>query len=156
MYSRYHDRPDRPIRLPENYGGCAFSEREASSETEPRGGERAASRRLEVGRPTPPPRIADDFSVLASEEKRVEMPPELPVVTEDEEDGENAPPSGDSPVNAFLRPLGGLFGNVGRAFPFSHGIGFDEILLIGLILLLSREEQSSELVLWLALLLFCG
>ena len=37
----------------------------------------------------------------------------------------------------------------------SDSLGFEEILLIGLILLLARSEQKSDVVLWLALLLFC-
>ena len=32
---------------------------------------------------------------------------------------------------------------------------FEELLLIGLILLLAKTEQGSDVILWLALLLFC-
>ncbi len=35
------------------------------------------------------------------------------------------------------------------------GIRFEELLLIGLIILLARTEQGSDVILWLALLLFC-
>lgn len=154
MYSRYHDRSDRPIRLPENYGGCAFGERGSSTER----GEEARPRHLEVGKPTPPPaHYAEAASPShAREEDCAEMPQNLPVVTEEDFAEEEATPASASPASAFLRPFGGLFGNVGQAFPFSHGMGFEEILILGLILLLSREEQGSDLVLWLALLLFCG
>ncbi len=36
----------------------------------------------------------------------------------------------------------------------SYGLGFDRLLILGLMLLLSGVEGSSELILWLALLLF--
>ena len=159
MYSRYHDRPDRPIRLPENYSGCAFSPREERKE-EGEGEERITPRRVEIGRPTPlPPRSVEDAPPpFARDEIPTEMPSKLPVLTgtDDGEEDEDATNPAASPAGGFLKPFGGLFGNVGRAFPFSHGIGFDEILILGLILLLSRDEQGSDLVLWLALLLFCG
>ena len=35
------------------------------------------------------------------------------------------------------------------------GVHFEELLLIGLILLLAKTEQGSDVILWLALLLFC-
>ena len=35
------------------------------------------------------------------------------------------------------------------------GVRFEELLLIGLIILLARTEQGSDVILWLALLLFC-
>lgn len=38
---------------------------------------------------------------------------------------------------------------------FLEGLGFEELLLVGLILLLARSDQESDIVLWLALLLFC-
>ncbi|MBQ2734229.1 MAG: hypothetical protein IJF33_00200, partial [Clostridia bacterium] len=52
--------------------------------------------------------------------------------------------------------LQSLFGSREHSFPLSHGIGFDELLIIGLILLLSRNGQDNDLILWLVLLLFCG
>lgn len=157
MYSRYHERPERPVRLPENYSGCAFSAREAEKGGEV-GEERSVPRRVEIGRPTPPPaRPAEEALPLPErDERRAEMPPKLPVVAEESDEEEDAPNTAASPAGAILKPFGGLLGNVGHAFPFSHGIGFDEILLLGLILLLSRDEEGSDLVLWLALLLFCG
>ena len=117
-----------------------------------------SARRVEIGRPTPPSaRRWDNTPPLSvREELPEEMPPTLPVTAERENTENETPRSSESPTGAFLKPFGGLLGNVGRAFPFSHGIGFDEILILGLILLLAREEESSDLVLWLALLLFCG
>ena len=35
------------------------------------------------------------------------------------------------------------------------GVHFEELLLIGLIILLAKTEQGNDVILWLALLLFC-
>ena len=40
--------------------------------------------------------------------------------------------------------------------PFLQGIGFEELLLLGLIVLLAHNEKGNDIVLWLALLLFSG
>ena len=61
---------------------------------------------------------------------------------------------------APIPPAGGLFD--ARHFPFGHGFGFDEILLLGLILLLLHENQGEdrgdldETVILLGILLLCG
>ena len=53
------------------------------------------------------------------------------------------------------RPLfGGLKFNVGRIF--SGGIGFEELLIIGLILLIAQSDTDDDIILLLALLLFVG
>ena len=131
MYSRYQDSSDRPIRLPENYNGCAFS---ASRRSEERT-RSDAPRRVEICKPAPNPAPREEVV----EEK---TPDEI---SEHEPSTETA-----------LTPLSGMLGRTGSIFPFSHGIGFDELLLLGLIVLLSHSEASSEIVLWLVLLLFCG
>lgn len=108
MYSRFPKNSDRPIRLPEHYSGCAFTE---------------------------------------CEEK--ETPPPLPISQE--------PPHEDkkTPMEAPRLPLG-VASIFTRALPFSSGgLNFEELLLIGLIILLARTEQESDVILWLALLLFC-
>ena len=53
------------------------------------------------------------------------------------------------PLTARLLPMG-------KGFPLAHGIGFEELLILGLILLLSQSDAGSDTVLWLCLLLFCG
>ena len=150
MYSRYHDRSERPIPLPENYGGCAFSGRESPTDTV----DTSPRRRVEVARPTP----YTDARKKETDFDRgcAEMPQNLPVTPVEDCDADEREAEKEKPVGALLSPYGGLLGGIGRSFPFSHGMGFDEILILGLILLLSREEQGSDLILWLALLLFCG
>ena len=57
----------------------------------------------------------------------------------------NDPPPHREVASLFSKPLA----------LFSDGLRFEELLLIGLIILLSRSEQDSDVILWLALLLFC-
>ena len=104
MYSRFPKPSDRPIRLPEHYSGCAFSEAEPN--------------------PHAPP-------------------PPSPCPQKERE---------DSP-SCMKREITSMFGRSLNLF--SGGLQFEELLLIGLILLLARSEQESDVILWLALLLFC-
>ena len=163
MYSRYHD---RPLRVPENYSGVAFSEAKTAAPEK----SAPSPHRLDVARPTPPP----------PDERRESLPmppPPRPMLLSEREDRSETvahrdptPPTATKTAReeqqerhdevreiAALKPFRGLFGQLGHAFPFSHGIGFDELLILGLILLLSQSgEGGSDVVLWLALLLFCG
>lgn len=202
MYSRYHSSKGAPIRVPENYSGCAFSESSQISET------MGTSHRIDVAKPTPlndppsshntpsygmpsprpillpppkstpqnPPRTEDGIPHHASAyemqeggntanppqndtcqtEKEVEEKRDCESTRTAKEDSSHPSAHSSALPTALLQPLQGLFGNLGHAFPFSHGIGFDELLLIGLIILLSSNGQDHDLILWLALLLFCG
>lgn len=71
-----------------------------------------------------------------------------------------SPGADDPSTPASIVPTGGLFD--ARHFPFGHGFGFDEILLLGLILLLLHENHGGdrgdldETVVLLGILLLCG
>lgn len=137
MYSRYHN--EKPIRIPENYSGCAFTEQKTSfgsTNFPPREHFTPSSevRRVEVAKPTLPEPICKP---IAHEEVKSEKEPI---------------PREEPAARPAASPLGGL----GKSSFFSQGLGFEELLILGLILLLSQSEQDSDIVLWLALLLFCG
>ena len=141
MYSRYHPPSDDPIRLPENYGGVAFSERNASKLDVDH-----QTRTLEVAKPSPPPLTPP--------------PPDRPTQREGLEDKETRHPiasKSDALQKSLpLRHASWLPMGVKEGFPFAHGIGFEELFIIALIILISRNEEASDVVLWLTLLLFCG
>lgn len=137
MYSRFQSRPDEGIRIPEHYSGCAFSPAPPTVEKKREESASGRPRSMEAARPTPPP------------SKNPPPPPPVPPLPPREQT-EKIPPS--PPAN----PVQGLFGDLGKAFPLSHGIGFDELLLLGLILLLAQSGKDQDTLLWLALLLFCG
>ena len=139
MYSRYHKAYESDIRLPENYGGIAFSERNLlKQDTEPH------PRTLEVAKPTPtPPQTPSNYHNTIEKDP----PPDTPTPASVPKPPANAPTA--HPVG--LLPIGASEG-----FPFAHGIGVEELFIIALIILLSKNEQASDMVLWLTLLLFCG
>jgi len=65
---------------------------------------------------------------------------------------EAPPPPEPKPQDTIKNEVTSLFA---RPLSFLEGLHFEELLLIGLILLLARSDQGNDLILWLALLLFC-
>ena len=160
MYSRYGGNSNRPVRLPERYGGSAFSQgptepitvtKREPLKSFPRGGvEEKASPIAD--------RMLRADGETASGEDSIPIPtvPALSDITDqtvEEVEGEEAtvpPPTkktSASPINfeGLRRLLGG--GGEGEQ---------DRLLLLGLILLLSRSGEDSDILLWLSLLLLCG
>lgn len=97
-----------------------------------------------------PLQIPEHYSGCAfSESEPIISPqPEPPPPEQHDDSPKEAPPP--KPPRSELPSL---FGN-SLSF-LGGGLNFEELLLIGLILLLSRSEQDSDVILWLALLLFC-
>ena len=87
-------------------------------------------------------------------EKKLTPPSEVNPSLPDWDHAQSSQKNSSAP--AALQPFQGLLGHIGSAFPFSHGLGFDELLLLGLILLLARNDGDSDIIPFLALLLFCG
>lgn len=105
-------------------------------------------------------------------------PPELPnekgmaeaVPLREADEPEEALPTksvektGMSPTADRPKGQGSLLSGLlsGQHFPFGHGLGYEELLILGLILFLLREGDSSEgddlsvTLLLLGALLFCG
>ena len=125
MYTRIPTgRYPRGMRVPENYGGSAF--RPLSEETP------------DAQTPKSPPAVRTTASSSAF------APSEPLAVRQAEQDGAQAEaPSVPS-------------GRFSLGLPFlsrdGTGIGFEELLLIGLILLIAQDEQNQDLV-WLLVLL---
>ena len=96
-----------------------------------------------------PLQIPEHYSGCAfSESEPIKpSPPEPPPPTPHDDAPTEAPP----PKPRLELPS--LFGN--SMSLLGGGLNFEELLLIGLILLLARSEQDSDVILWLALLLFC-
>ena len=145
MYSRYHNPDGKAVQLPDNYSGCAFTPQK-SAFSEPKAMPREHftpppdARRVEIAKPT--------ILNTPLKEEAQEVPKE-PKTAPTEDRPTSAPPPSPPPALGFL-------GSLGKHFPPASGLGFEELLLLGLIVLLSQTDQSSDVVLWLALLLFCG
>ena len=144
MYVRPSNTGARTIKLPENYSGNAFTEdfirdnadtQKASEETP----------ELEERKPW----NSDSFS--ASEEKIEE--------TKEEQNGEadNAESQKESEECSAVPKKRSLFGNLGFGFDLGKlfgNFGFEELLIIGLIFLISQSEGNEDIILLLILLFF--
>ena len=183
MYSRYSNHYGRvPGRVPENYSGCAFrSPRENSdlppdtSRNEPpaRGSDNTREKFGNAGLPVPFSPPLRDFSKSTGFREQMQKPdddePLIPPVFPSMRGGHQKPPEDcpsppnpeppDRPDPPPRKPpfdlLHHLTAHDGK-LPFFGGLDFEELLLIGLILLLSGSEQESDVTLVLALLLLCG
>lgn len=132
MYNRSHGRRRPPI-VPQNYSGNAFYripyEEKPPTEAECR----------EIPDPPPVPceperecPVCDGKPCECECEREKERPPILP------------PLHSQKPSLPFLG---------GKLFP--HGIGNEELLILALILITSGNEDCTDLLLCLVLLLFC-
>ncbi len=131
MYSRYPNyRFSGGVKVPDNYSGNAFKPSDTPEE--------------EI--------VGTDSSLSHSETvSESEEDSALAVAAESKAEPES--------VETFKR------GGKGIAFPnfkfnigriFSGGFGFEELLIIGLILLISQNGADDDIILLLALLLFIG
>ena len=134
MYSRY-EKPGKDLRIPAQYSGCAFVEKKPQTEAY-----------LPPRRPLPPP--------VRAKIPKVDPPPVAPPPPPPPPIPLPPPPDKEEKhLNSLPHGLSAL---VGGGFPFGHGIGFEELLIMGLILLISQGENASDTVFWLTLLLLCG
>ena len=136
MYSRYYTaNPSKEISIPKNYSGCAFTQQRRTGE-EPR-------RYIEVAKPTVP-----------SETPKEVLPLPLPTANEEREKDDvgevgvtvqkalTAPPETPPPI----QKRSGLYSLL-------DAFDTDQLLLLGLILLLLGNDGDSDLILYLGPLL---
>lgn len=142
MYSRRSNRSPIPPHLPEHYSGWAFRPQPPSP----------------GDRPPEPPKPSQD----RPSHRPPEPPRPLPFLppASCEEPPKKEPSRCDVPVNGEPLPPPLLPPSIGRLFGGgdllrSVGLDFEELLIIGLILLLGGNDEDGELPLLLALLLFC-
>ena len=142
-YTRYDSYP-QAIKVPRNYSGNAFSEdfvRENTDEREV--GEQKSAEAL--------PRA--DVVESATEEKRADMPAWQGTPSDEESTKEESEECPAAPKKRSLLGSGGFSFDLGKLF---GGIGFEELLIVGLILLLSQNEGNEDVILLLILLFFIG
>ena len=159
MYSRYtsgHD--EKNYQVPEHYSGCAF----------PPPKKEDVRRESDPIRPTPLPRTKISPQYAPPLPYSTQSPHPLPTSKgesasypieqrrEPEEEKDLRPPKEKTKQEARLpESISQLLSHMGIGLPFSHGIDFDSLLLLGLILLLAGDGSDTELLLLLTLLLFC-
>ena len=153
MYVRPPSMPKGTVKLPENYSGSAFTRQPIYSEMPP-------PTRTPAPRQESLPYQRDDISDIPPGEGDRELVPPSYANFETEriedaprERGAGSPPS----IFSSLLPRGAL----STHFPFGHGIGSEELLILAVMLMvfLSGNESGeidSEFILLLGLLLFAG
>ena len=168
MYSRTSDRTyvrDRGVQVPPNYSGSAFpfppGNLPGSQPGDPPGGSPGGD--LPVEQPPRPdfrglPQIGTFSRGDDRQTQDAPPPPAAPPVSGDDA---GCPPPVPAPAPAPRPSAPSLFD--GSHFPLGHGLGQEEIVLIGLCLLLLHEGSESggggdlwETLLLLGALLLCG
>lgn len=151
MYVRPSNTGARSIKLPENYSGNAFSNHSPYSDMPPP--TRAAQPRGDI--PFEP--SLRQVTEPARQEQTVETFAEEKYA-ESAFDADSTPESAPaSSIFSSLLPRSDL----SKHFPFGHGIGSEEILILSVMLMVFLSgnecgEVDSEFLLLLGLLLFAG
>lgn len=152
MYSRFSAKDTHSgVQIPEHYSGCAFSQADGRLE---KPFAKSTSPLLEVARPTPTPMQATTHELNDPPQEKPATPSITSNSTHEQKQTDQKEAQPTAAVSLLKSPR--LLGGLGSSFPFSHGIGFEELLILGLIFLLSQGETDSSTVLLLGLLLFCG
>ena len=160
MYARPPDRGRQTVKIPENYSGSAF--RDQGAHFSPYSSQKlndAAIRDEFPTQPTQQPSEIQEFS-----ESRADIPVEIvdmAVTESDSKDSSEAVNHGATYATASDKRLPGIIGGLlpisERSFPFGHGIGSEELLILAMMLLVFlSEENDRELLLYLGMLLFAG
>lgn len=154
MYVRPPDQSRNKIKVPENYSGHAFQERRAYSDMPPP---------LHLDTPQGRQNSSEDpFDYPTMQPKETEILQDASEESVFSDKQESAPASADSasPQRSLFSSLLPPASSSGH-FPFGHGIGSEEILILALMLTvyLSGSEEGQidhELLILLGLLLFAG
>ena len=153
MYVRPPSMPKGTVKLPENYSGSAFTRQPIYSEMPPPA--RAQSQK----QPSTPYQREDISDIPPEDTKRELLVPTYTEFNEDRiEDTPQVKAAGSTPsIFSSLLPKGALSSH----FPFGHGIGSEELLILAVMLMVflsgnESGELDSEYILLLGLLLFAG
>ena len=155
MYVRPPHTSRQKVDLPENYGGSAFSSSgyyndmpPPARQTPPKND--AASEHVN---PNLPQRYVDDVPDRRDE----------PLHNADDRDGEMRDGENEPSKARATSLLSSLVPSINSSshFPFGHGIGGEELLILGIMLLVylsgvENGKTDNEFILLLALLLFAG
>ncbi|MBQ9783805.1 MAG: hypothetical protein IJW44_04745 [Clostridia bacterium] len=132
MYARQppDGRIPRNMRIPRNYSGNAFRQEPEVSPFSP-----------EEQQDAPPDTLPEPSQEPVPQERSADTPQESPQ--------EDAPAGKLFPSPGFKLELGRLFGK-----DRNGGIGFEDLLILGLIVLVTQSDTKDDLAFLLLLLLF--
>lgn len=161
MYARSPDPNRQSFKIPENYGGHAFRSSGAYSDMPP-------PARIEPLKTEPSPDIKDnntsyetgpysDYADTAFEAPQDREPQNFNLYTPAPARAHESSPSniGSSIFSSLMPPSS----STSTHFPFGHGIGSEELIIIAMMLMVylaEGESADNELLLLLGLLLFAG
>lgn len=163
MYTRPPDRARQKIRIPENYSGSAFQQNSTAREYTIDRSPNPYSDMPPPAHPHLPPR-ADNTDQPGGMEEAVELFDESHINNADELQAEETAYAPIPTAKEKNEPKS-LFSSIfptgiasSSHFPFGHGIGSEEMLILAMMLLvyLSGEDHDNETLLMLGLLLFAG
>ena len=154
MYVRPPSSPKGSVKIPDNYSGNAFSRQPIYAEMPPPTRTAPMQRQEDIAHHSatlsdlPPHEIQKEFNIPKNHE------------TDEQRIEEKAPENATSTVSSIfssLLPKGAL----STHFPFGHGIGGEELLILAVMLLVflsgnETGETDGEFILLLGLLLFAG
>ena len=163
MYVRPPNSARERVRLPENYSGNAFSNDPRADMPPPvripRGYDAAPQKEKHV-----PSDYGGEIIPQADDVPQEEF--EAQIIPRDNSDGEKTDETVEASAHAKRSPsifdsLLPPIKSLDRSFPFGHGIGSEELLILGMMMLvyLSDNEKGHfdhEFMILLGLLLFAG
>lgn len=160
MYKRPPERSSQSIKIPKNYSGSAFRSMDSAAVSFP---EPNADRYLPV---SDFPEQNEEKPTVFSHAQTIEDEPMHKEAEKISNFGEKpALPTASKPQSDSKKQADSLFSSLlpsnitsSKHFPFGHGIGSEEILILAMMLLvyLSEGETDNEFLLLLGLLLFAG
>lgn len=146
MYSRYSNQREKPIRVPEHYSGCAFSDIRPTDSS-------LKVHSIDKQEPTaPPPPPVCKIPIPAEPSP----PSEVMTAEKGQETYAVANTNHTAKQAKALPAIHNPFASLGKGLSLADGLDFDQLLILGLILLLSHSGQDTEIIWWLGLLLLCG
>ena len=155
MYARLQG--ERGIKIPENYSGHAFRDQSQYGDMPPPAHIPTSPKRERVVIPshvTPKtsPTYVDEREI--TDEERFAIDEDEAPLIKSENDG--SPHGGEAKPSSIFSSLLPTMSQASR-FPFGHGIGGEELLILAVMLLVFLSEESDqELLLLLGFLLFAG
>ncbi len=157
MYVKQPSNHRHGVKLPENYSGSAFSRQPSYVDMPPPA--RMQTQRQEPATSLPQP----ERDIPLDEIRQDFVPPPIDYYNENDEikietaSEETKPMSTGASIFSSLLPKA----NFSSHFPFGHGIGSEELLILAVMLMVFLSgndggEVDSEFILLLGLLLFAG
>lgn len=161
MYTRSPDSTRQKIKIPENYSGHTFREPSAYNDMPP---PIRVDPQHQINRELTEPHVNSSSRYIENDQ---EESARAQISNEDQDESASPPLSSaqhfqekeEKPQSSIFASL--LPASSSSHFPFGHGIGSEELMILAIMLLvfLSEDDKSqvdNELLLFLGILLFAG